>query len=76
MDLGFEYNDLLLTTELDKRAPQLRDKITTFLSSQSVQVVTDITYREKIRVRIEEIVNFTLNSGEIENVYFISYVFQ
>ncbi len=76
IDLGFEYQDLLLSAELEKRAPQLRDKITTFLASQSVQVVTDITFREKIRGRIKEIVNFTLNSGEIDHVYFIRYVFQ
>ncbi|HEB84270.1 MAG TPA: flagellar basal body-associated FliL family protein, partial [Bacteroidetes bacterium] len=62
--------------ELQAREPQIRDNLITFLSAQRVDVLTDITMRERIRKRILEIVNTRLTEGVVDNAYFIRYVFQ
>ncbi|MBD3165435.1 hypothetical protein GF324_02455 [bacterium] len=76
LELGLEASETGVIENLGKIEPILRDNITTFMGSQKPEVLTDIEWRERVRKRIKEIVNYNLPEGQIDNVYFIRYVFQ
>jgi flagellar FliL protein len=76
VNLGLEYADPLLKAELEKRDPQIRDNLITLLAGQDSNVLTDIRYRESIRQSLLKAVNFYLEGGKVEKLYFTKYVFQ
>jgi flagellar basal body-associated protein FliL len=76
VSLGLEYADPLLKAELEKRDPQIRDNLITILAGQEANVLTDIRYRESIRQSLLKAVNYHLESGTVEKLYFTKYVFQ
>jgi flagellar FliL protein len=76
VSLGLEYADPLLKVELENRDPQIRDNLITLLAGQDANVLTDIRYRESIRQSLLKAVNYYLESGTVEKVYFTKYVFQ
>lgn len=76
VSLGLEYHDSLVEEELKRRDPQLRDNLITLLAGQEISVLSDIRYREKIRVSLLKAVNYYLEEGEVEKLYFVKYVFQ
>ena len=76
VDVGLDASGEEVMLQLGKLEPQIRDNLVTFLSAQRVDVLTDIHMREKIRKKVEEIVNYYLKEGQVKQVFFISYVFQ
>ncbi|MDP8207004.1 MAG: flagellar basal body-associated FliL family protein [Candidatus Electryonea clarkiae] len=76
IDIGLETSDVGVTAELTLIEPQIRDNVLTFLSAQRVEILTDIQMRAKIKERVKEIVNYHLSEGQVEQVFFIRYVFQ
>ncbi len=75
VELSFEVSSPKVIDEMQKLSPILRDNIITLLSSQSLEVLTNIMMREKIREKIKEVANFYLTTGTVEKVYFNRYVF-
>ncbi|MBZ0264411.1 flagellar basal body-associated FliL family protein [bacterium] len=75
VDIGIEASDPAIIGQLEVLDPVLRDNISTLLSSQPLDVLTNILMRDKLRLKIEEIANFHLKEGEVDRVYFIRYVF-
>jgi len=76
VSIGLEYHDPLMEQELTRRDPQIRDNLITLLAGQEVNVLTDIRYRENIRNSLLKAVNYYLDSGQVERLYFVKYVFQ
>ncbi|RJP81645.1 MAG: hypothetical protein C4524_01630 [Candidatus Zixiibacteriota bacterium] len=76
VSVSLEYHDPLLKEELEKRDPQIRDNLITLLAGQESAVLTDIRYREAIRQSLLKAVNYYVQGGEIEKLYFTKYVFQ
>ena len=76
VSIGLEYHDPKIEAELTRRDPQIRDNLITLLAGQEVTVLTDIRYRENIRNSLLKAVNYYLDSGQIERLYFVKYVFQ
>jgi len=70
VDLGYEYQNKKIQTELNKRKIQLTDLIRTLLSSYREEqffIENQTELKELIREKINEI----LIEGEIVEVYFI-----
>ena len=76
ISLGLEYRDPLVEEELSRRDPQLRDNVITLLAGQDISVLSDIRYREKIRSSLLKAINYYLEEGKVEKLYFVKYVFQ
>jgi len=76
VSIGLEYHDPKMEEELTRRDPQIRDNLITLLAGQEVNVLTDIRYRENIRKSLLKAVNYFLDSGQVERLYFVKYVFQ
>jgi flagellar FliL protein len=76
VSIGLEIHDPLLKEELAKRDPQIRDNLITLLAGQDASVLTDIRYREKIRNSLLKAVNYYLEEGQVQKLYFVKYVFQ
>jgi flagellar basal body-associated protein FliL len=76
ISIGLEYHDPEMEDELAKRDPQIRDNLITLLASQDVNVLTDIRYRENIRRSLLKAVNYYIDEGEVNRLYFVKYVFQ
>ena len=73
--LVFEIEDNNLIEELEKRKPQLRDKIITTLRSQNETILKEAN-AQTIKKIIKNEVNKILKSGEITNVWFTELVVQ
>lgn len=76
VDIGLESKDKKVPEELVKIDPLLRDNLSTFFAAQRLDVLQDITYREKLRNRVKDIVNYHLTEGKVDEVFFIQYVLQ
>ncbi|MFH0882739.1 MAG: flagellar basal body-associated FliL family protein [bacterium] len=76
VDFGLETKDKKVMDELLKIEPLLRDNLNTFFAAQRLEILQDITYREKLRKRVQEIVNYHLTEGTVDEVFFIQYVLQ
>ncbi|HEX7344346.1 MAG TPA: flagellar basal body-associated FliL family protein [bacterium] len=76
VSIGLEYHDPKMEEELTRRDPQIRDNLITLLASQEVNTLTDIRYRENIRHSLLKAVNYYLEVGQVERLYFVKYVFQ
>jgi len=62
--------------ELSLREPQIRDNLITLLGGQEISVLSDIQYREKIRASLLKSINYYLETGQVDKLYFVKYVFQ
>ncbi|MCB2210570.1 flagellar basal body-associated FliL family protein [bacterium] len=76
VDIGFETGSDAVVAEMGSMEPLLRDNINTFLSAQRLPVLSDISYRDKIRDRVQQIANHHLTSGKVGRVFFVRYVLQ
>ncbi len=76
VDIGLETHENKVMDELTKIEPMLRDNLNTFFAAQRFDVLQDISYREKLRKRVQEIVNYHLTDGTVDEVFFIQYVIQ
>lgn len=76
VSLGLEYHHSHIKEELVGLEPQIRDNLITLLAGQEMTILADITYREKIRKSLLKAVNYYLEDGQVEKLYFVKYVFQ
>ena len=76
LNIGLETKDQKVIEELVELEPLIRDNLNTFFAAQRYQVLQDIQYREKLRQRVQEIVNYHLTKGQVDKVFFIQYVLQ
>jgi flagellar FliL protein len=76
VDIGLETKDKKVMEELLKIDPLIRDNLNTFFAAQRLEILQDITYREKLRKRVQEIVNYHLTEGKVDEVFFTQYVLQ
>lgn len=76
LNIGLESKDQKVIDELVELEPQIRDNLNTFFSAQRYEVLQDIQYRDKLRQRVQEIVNYYLTKGKVDKVFFIQYVLQ
>jgi len=76
VSLSLEYTDPKAGEEIKKREPLLKDNLITFFSSQPVEVLTNIRYRQAIRARVKKILDYQLGEGVIKRVFFDKWVFQ
>ncbi|MBU0518135.1 flagellar basal body-associated FliL family protein [bacterium] len=74
---GAEGKELVgVGAELSLREPQIRDNLITLLAGQDISILSDIQYREKIRESLHKSINYHLETGQVEKLYFVKYVFQ
>lgn len=76
MDIGLKYNETTVKHELEQLDPQIRDNLITILAGQEMSVLSEISYREKIRETLIKAVNYHLKTGKVEKLFFVRYVFQ
>jgi flagellar basal body-associated protein FliL len=76
VSVGLEYYNAEKTPDIQRREPLLRDNLITFFSSQPIEVLTNIRYRQAIRSRVKKIVDYQLGEGVVTRVFFEKWVFQ
>ena len=74
VSIGLEYFDKEKLPEIERREPLLRDNLITLFSSQPVEVLTNITYRQALRARVKKIMDYQLGEGVVTRVFFQSWV--
>lgn len=74
MDL--ELNHEKLTTEVDKRLPQLRDAILTTLCSKTFEDIAGQEGKMQLRAEMMAMINQYLTTGKITNIYFTEFIVQ
>lgn len=62
--------------EINKRKPLLRDNLITLFSSQQIEVLANIKYRQAFRSRVKKIMDYQLGEGVVTRVFFDKWVFQ
>jgi flagellar FliL protein len=76
VDIGLETKEGAVIEQLTEYEPLIRDNLNTFFSAQKYSVLQDIQFRDKLRQRVQEIVNYHLTEGTVDKVFFIQYVLQ
>jgi len=76
VELNLEIEGEELTPELDTKKPILRDIIIRILSSKSLEEISTIKGKEKLKEQIVNDVNMRLKDGRVKNVYFTDFVVQ
>ncbi|TKJ42235.1 hypothetical protein CEE37_00735 [candidate division LCP-89 bacterium B3_LCP] len=76
VSLGLEYHELHVKEELERLDPPIRDNLITLLAGQEMGVLADIKYRERIRKSLLKAINYYIEDGRVEKLYFVRYVFQ
>jgi len=74
--IELELKDISLTSELEKRKPQVRDTILLLLSSKTFEDVATFKGKTEIRNQITARLNGILAPGSIKKVYFTEFVVQ
>lgn len=74
--IGLEVFKPELLDEIKKREPLLRDNLITLFSSQPINVLADIRYRQAFRARVMKIMDYQLGEGKITRIFFQKWVFQ
>jgi flagellar FliL protein len=71
-----EMSHELLSQEIEKRLPQIRDEVITLLSSKSFDDVATIAGKRALKRGILTSMNKYLTTGKVLNVYFSDFVVQ
>lgn len=74
MQLEMSYE--MLSSEIDKRLPQIRDEVITLLSSKSFDDISTIAGKRALKRGILNSINKYLTTGKVLNVYFSEFVVQ
>ncbi len=74
--INLEQDSEQLTPELDKKTPLIRDIIISILSSKTVEEITTMKGKEKLKEEIKEQINKRLEDGYVKHVYFTQFVIQ
>ena len=76
VELNLEIDGEELTAELDTKKPLLRDIIIRILSSKSLEEISTIKGKEKLKEQIVNDINMRLKDGKVKNIYFTDFVVQ
>lgn len=76
VSIGLEVHDKNKINEIKKREILLRDNLITLFSSQPVDVLADIRYRQAFRSRVKKVMDYQLGEGVVSRVFFDKWVFQ
>ncbi|MBK9292905.1 MAG: flagellar basal body-associated FliL family protein [Oligoflexia bacterium] len=71
-ELEVENNEVM--AEIEKRKPQIRDKVIILLSSKSHDYMSSKEGKLELRSEIKDVINEFLVSGKIKNIYFTNLV--
>ena len=74
--MQMEMSHEMLSSEIDKRLPQIRDEVITLLSSKSFDDVSTIAGKRALKRGILSNINKYLTTGKVLNVYFSEFVVQ
>ncbi|MBN2870872.1 MAG: flagellar basal body-associated protein FliL [Campylobacterales bacterium] len=76
VEMNLEIEGQELSPELDTKKPVFRDIIIRILSSKSLEEISTIKGKEKLKEQIVEELNMRLKDGKVKNVYFTEFVVQ
>lgn len=69
-EISLEFTGTSVGIELDSKKPLIRDEIINILSSKYFEEISSRKGKEKLSLEIIEVLNSTLESGKIDNLYF------
>ncbi len=76
VEMNLELEGEELSPELDTKKPVFRDVIIRILSSKSLEEISTIKGKEKLKEQIVSDLNTRLKDGKVKNVYFTDFVVQ
>lgn len=76
VEMNLEIEGEELSPELDQKKPVFRDIIIRILSSKSLEEISTIKGKEKLKEQIVSELNTRLKDGKVKNVYFTDFVVQ
>ena len=76
VEMNLEIDGEELSPELDTKKPVFRDIIIRILSSKSLEEISTIKGKEKLKEQIVNDLNTRLKDGKVKNVYFTDFVVQ
>lgn len=76
VEMNLELEGEELSPELDSKKPVFRDIIIRILSSKSLEEISTIKGKEKLKEQIVSELNMRLKDGKVKNVYFTDFVVQ
>ncbi|MGD9969106.1 MAG: flagellar basal body-associated protein FliL [Sulfuricurvum sp.] len=76
VEMNLEIEGEELSPELDAKKPVMRDIIIRILSSKSLEEISTIKGKEKLKEQIVNDLNMRLKDGKVKNVYFTDFVVQ
>jgi len=76
VEMNLEINGEELSPELEEKKPIFRDIIIRLLSSKSLEEISTIKGKEKLKEEIVSQINPRLKDGKVKNVYFTDFVVQ
>lgn len=76
VEMNLELDGEELSPELDTKKPVFRDVIIRVLSSKSLEEISTIKGKEKLKEQIVSELNMRLKDGKVKNVYFTDFVVQ
>ncbi|MBD3798357.1 flagellar basal body-associated protein FliL [Sulfuricurvum sp.] len=76
VEMNLEIEGEELSPELDQKKPVFRDIIIRILSSKSLEEISTIKGKEKLKEQIVGDLNTRLKDGKVKNVYFTDFVVQ
>lgn len=74
MNIELEVDNNAVMAEIDKRKPQIRDKVIILLSSKTYEYMSSQQGKLGLRTEIKDMINEFLVSGKIKNIYFTDLV--
>jgi len=74
--MSLELEGKELSTELDSKAPVLRDRIIRILSSKTLEEISSKKGKQKVSEQIMDTLNAMLTDGRIKGIYFTEFVIQ
>lgn len=75
-EIVLETSGKKVVTQLENRAPQVRDQLITLLRSRTPEQLNNETGMELLRLDIIKAINSFVNNGEITDVFFIDLIVQ
>ncbi len=74
--VGLQPANADVLARIEKRDAQIKDSLLRILGSRTVEDLADVNSRERIRTEIKVAVEESIVDGEIDAVYFVSFVLQ
>ena len=75
-EINLEMGGKELSPELEEKKPVFRDIIIRILSSKSLEEISTVKGKEKLKEQIVNDLNMRLKDGKVKNVYFTDFVVQ